>query len=65
MKGDQWNLSVRLHVVLANECKKNRYVFSGVKISLRVVLQCQLCENNWDRDKNACTNISFETSWPD
>jgi hypothetical protein len=43
----------------SNECKKVIDNFSGDEISLWGVLQCQLCQHNWDRDINACRNISY------
>jgi transposase len=43
----------------SNECKKVVDNFSGDGISLWGVLQCKLCLHIWDRDINACRNISY------
>jgi hypothetical protein len=43
----------------SNEYKKVVDDFSGDEISLWGVLQCQLCQHNWDIDINAHRNISY------
>jgi hypothetical protein len=42
-----------------NECIKVVDGFSGLRVSLWGVLQCQNCHQIWNRDKNACTNIAY------
>jgi hypothetical protein len=43
----------------SNECIKVVDGFSGLRVSLWGVLQCQNCHQIWNRNKNACTNIVY------